>query len=80
MMTTMAALLGGLPLALGTGTGSELRRPLGITIVGGLIVSQALTLFTTPVIYLYMDRLARFLRRVRSGEPLMTPAPAPSGD
>jgi len=57
MMTTMAALLGGLPLALGTGIGSELRRPLGITIVGGLIVSQALTLFTTPVVYLYMDKL-----------------------
>ena len=57
MMTTAAALLGGLPLALGTGTGSELRRPLGITIVGGLIVSQALTLFTTPVIYLFFDRL-----------------------
>jgi multidrug efflux pump len=57
MMTTMAALLGGLPLALGHGTGSELRSPLGITIVGGLIVSQALTLFTTPVVYLYMDRL-----------------------
>jgi len=57
MMTTAAALLGGLPLALGTGVGSELRRPLGITIVGGLIVSQALTLFTTPVVYLYMDRL-----------------------
>ena len=56
MMTTMAALLGGLPLAIGGGVGSELRRPLGITIVGGLIVSQALTLFTTPVIYLYMDR------------------------
>jgi multidrug efflux pump len=59
MMTTMAALLGGLPLALGTGTGSELRRPLGITIVGGLIVSQILTLFTTPVVYLFFDRLAR---------------------
>ena len=58
MMTTMAALLGGLPLALGTGTGSELRRPLGITIVGGLLISQVLTLYTTPVIYLYMDRLA----------------------
>ena len=57
MMTTMAALLGGLPLALGTGAGSELRRPLGITIVGGLVVSQALTLFTTPVVYLFFDRL-----------------------
>jgi len=62
MMTTMAALLGGLPLALGRGTGSELHRPLGITIVGGLIVSQALTLFTTPVVYVYLDRLRMFLR------------------
>jgi multidrug efflux pump len=67
MMTTMAALLGGLPLALGTGMGSELRKPLGITIVGGLIVSQALTLYTTPVIYLYFDRLAaRFTKRPES--------------
>jgi hydrophobe/amphiphile efflux-1 (HAE1) family protein len=65
LMTTMAALLGGLPLALGTGTGSELRQPLGITIVGGLIFSQALTLFTTPVVYLYMDRLQLRLRRKR---------------
>jgi multidrug efflux pump len=62
MMTTMAALLGGLPLALGRGTGSELHRPLGITIVGGLIVSQALTLFTTPVVYVYLDRLRLMLR------------------
>ncbi len=62
MMTTMAALLGGLPLALGRGTGSELHRPLGITIVGGLIVSQMLTLFTTPVVYVYLDRLRLFLR------------------
>jgi multidrug efflux pump len=63
MMTTMAALLGGIPLALGQGTGAELRRPLGISIVGGLLISQVLTLYTTPVIYLYMDRLGRLLRR-----------------
>jgi multidrug efflux pump len=63
MMTTMAALLGGIPLALGSGTGSELRRPLGISIVGGLLISQILTLFTTPVIYLYMGRLGNFLKR-----------------
>jgi multidrug efflux pump len=82
MMTTMAALLGGLPLALGQGTGSELHRPLGITIVGGLIVSQALTLFTTPVVYVYLDRLRLMLR---GGERLSLPSgtqpsPAHSAD
>ena len=68
LMTTMAALLGALPLALGTGTGSELRRPLGISIIGGLIVSQMLTLFTTPVVYLYLDRLGPAWQRLRKRE------------
>ncbi len=72
LMTTMAALFGALPLAFGTGTGSELRRPLGITIVGGLIVSQALTLYTTPVIYLYMDRL-RLRMLGRTHDTLVAP-------
>ena len=80
MMTTMAALLGGLPLALGGGTGSELRRPLGITIVGGLLVSQLLTLYTTPVVYLWFDRLAQRFARYRIGNPMEEPAPEVSGD
>lgn len=75
MMTTMAAMFGALPLALGTGTGSELRQPLGITIVGGLLVSQAMTLFTTPVIYLYLDRFRlRFSRKKRISYPRVQPA------
>jgi multidrug efflux pump len=77
LMTTMAAMLGGLPLALGTGTGSELRRPLGITIVGGLIVSQLLTLYTTPVIYVYMDRLSLWLNKLR-GRSKASISPTPS--
>ena len=71
LMTTMAALLGAVPLALGTGTGSELRRPLGITMIGGLIISQMLTLFTTPVIYLFFDRLARRFSRHKESHPGM---------
>jgi multidrug efflux pump subunit AcrB len=70
MMTTMAALLGALPLALGHGTGSELRRPLGYTMVGGLVLSQALTLFTTPVIYLYLDQFSLWLKRRRKSHPV----------
>jgi multidrug efflux pump len=73
MMTTMAALLGGLPLALGNGVGSELRRPLGITMVGGLIFSQVLTLYTTPVIYLWFDRLAHRKRTAAALEPSLAP-------
>jgi multidrug efflux pump len=78
MMTTMAALLGGLPLALGSGTGAELRRPLGITIVGGLLLSQLLTLYTTPVVYLWFDRLAQRFARYRIGN-VITEEPA-AGD
>lgn len=78
LMTTMAALLGALPLALGNGVGSELRRPLGITIVGGLILSQLLTLFTTPVVYIYMDRFQSWLQRTFSRNPVATHSPAHS--
>jgi multidrug efflux pump len=76
LMTTMAALLGALPLAIDSGTGSELRRPLGIAIVGGLIFSQLLTLFTTPVVYLYLDRLQSGIRRLHA--PARIPAAAPA--
>jgi multidrug efflux pump subunit AcrB len=76
MMTTMAALFGAIPLALGSGTGSELRRPLGITIIGGLLISQLLTLYTTPVIYLWFDRLARRFSRQREISPGAEPLPA----
>jgi len=76
MMTTMTALLGGLPLALGTGTGSELRRPLGISMVGGLILSQILTLYTTPVIYIFMDKFAK-KKKEAEPETESTAAPEP---
>ena len=79
MMTTAAALLGALPLALQTGTGSELRRPLGVSIVGGLLLSQVLTLYTTPVIYLYMERFGRWFAPNRSKEePNLPTIPPPS--
>jgi HAE1 family hydrophobic/amphiphilic exporter-1 len=68
LMTTMAALLGGVPLMLGTGTGSEIRQPLGYAIVGGLALSQVLTLYTTPVVFIYLDRLTRRSRRGAKGE------------
>jgi hydrophobic/amphiphilic exporter-1 (mainly G- bacteria), HAE1 family len=80
MMTTMAALLGALPLALGRGTGSELRQPLGYTMVGGLILSQALTLFTTPVIYLYLDGFSLWFKRRRKKRPDAAEPPPPTGE
>jgi multidrug efflux pump len=79
MMTTMAALLGGVPLAFGSGVGSELRRPLGISIVGGLLISQLLTLYTTPVIYIWFDRLQTRLSRHRSPEREIGPGAEPVG-
>jgi multidrug efflux pump subunit AcrB len=78
MMTTFAAIGGGLPLAIGQGAGSELRRPLGIAIVGGLLVSQWLTLYTTPVIYLYLDRFAHYLSGRRRRPAGAVPAAVPS--
>jgi len=77
-MTTMAAMLGALPLAIGRGTGAELRQPLGVAIVGGLIVSQMLTIFTTPVIYIYLDRLQLWIQRSRGQAAAPAPAPAHS--
>ena len=79
MMTTMAALLGGLPLAFGTGFGSELRRPLGIAMVGGLLLSQVLTLYTTPVIYIFFDNFAKRFSRKPKTSPNMPSTPPPSG-
>jgi HAE1 family hydrophobic/amphiphilic exporter-1 len=76
IMTTMAAILGGVPLMLGHGTGSEIRQPLGYAMVGGLIVSQALTLFTTPVVYLYLDQLSNWLKRLRGVQPVHNEQPA----
>ena len=78
MMTTMAALLGAVPLAFGTGTGSELRHPLGITIIGGLLLSQAFTLYTTPVIYIWFDKLASRFSKFQLGNEI-TPQEEPTG-
>ncbi|HEY6253271.1 MAG TPA: efflux RND transporter permease subunit, partial [Candidatus Angelobacter sp.] len=78
MMTTMAALLGAVPLAMGSGSGSELRHPLGITIIGGLLLSQLFTLYTTPVIYLWFDRLAHRFSHLRLGNTI-TPVEEPVG-
>ena len=75
LMTTMAAMLGGLPLALGSGIGSELRRPLGISIVGGLIVSQVLTLYTTPVVYIFFDKLASRITGSHASERHLSTSP-----
>ena len=78
-MTTLAAMLGAIPLVLGAGNGAELRRPLGISIVGGLVVSQLLTLYTTPAVYLYLDRLRRAFRKRNETQALrLDQAPAPT--
>jgi multidrug efflux pump len=75
MMTTFAALFGALPLALGNGIGAELRRPLGVAIVGGLLLSQLVTLYTTPVIYLYMERFQDWLHARTARQPMLEQAP-----
>ena len=77
MMTTMAALLGAVPLAIGYSDGAELRRPLGISIVGGLILSQLLTLYTTPVVYLYLDRFGLWCKKFRKKAPPAAAVEAP---
>ncbi len=76
LMTTSAAVLGAVPLALSFGNGGEIRRPLGIAIVGGLLISQLLTLYTTPVVYLYLDRVSEWWERVRSRAPRSLPRPS----
>jgi HAE1 family hydrophobic/amphiphilic exporter-1 len=78
LMTTMAALLGGVPMMLGSGVGSELRQPLGYAIVGGLALSQVLTLYTTPVVYIYLDRLQTWLFGAKKPVPSGHAAPAPA--
>jgi multidrug efflux pump len=76
LMTTMCALLGAIPLMVGTGVGSELRQPLGYSLAGGLVVSQVLTLFTTPILYIYMEKLGRLVARIREGSEASVPVAA----